>query len=354
MPWSGSAPNKTFSRNTGVYTGTTAWQQTDAAARGIRADDHDVHDEDLATGINTALAKDGGNKPTADIDWGAYGITNLGELSSATEASVASATTTNVLGQDSLFVSVTGTTTITSLGTGAKTLKFVRFTGALTLTHNATSLILPGGTNITTAAGDTMIVVSDASSNARVMNYERAVVAPLAAQPGMALLTSGTVSAATNLAISLASYTQYRSIKIVLNSFRPATDNATLAIFLSADGGSTYLTGSLSYCNIGAVISVGTESGGAGSSANGWVLTDGGVGNLATEGVSLEITLADLFNSAIWARGWWNGVYVSPTPNPNMTRGAGAVHAAGIVNAVKFAFSSGNITSGTYAVYGLL
>lgn len=178
MAWTGSSPNQTTQRNTGVYTGTTAWAQTDSAARGIRADDHDTHDQDLADMINLCLKKDGGNKPTGDIDWGTYGITNLGELSSATEASVASATTTNVLGQDAIFVSVTGTTTITSLGTGTKTLKIVRFTGALTLTHNATSLILPGGANITTAAGDTMIVVSDGSSNARVVSYQNAAARP--------------------------------------------------------------------------------------------------------------------------------------------------------------------------------
>lgn len=191
MAWTGSSPNQTTQRNTGVYTGTTAWAQTDSAARGIRADDHDTHDQDLADMINLCLKKDGGNKPTGDIDWGTYGITNLGELSSATEASVASATTTNVLGQDAIFVSVTGTTTITSLGTGTKTLKIVRFTGALTLTHNATSLILPGGANITTAAGDTMIVVSDASSNARVVSYQRAAVVPYASTPAFSANKNG-------------------------------------------------------------------------------------------------------------------------------------------------------------------
>jgi hypothetical protein len=35
----------------------------------------------------------------------------------------------------------------------------MRFAGALTLTHNATTLILPGGANITTAAGDTAVAI---------------------------------------------------------------------------------------------------------------------------------------------------------------------------------------------------
>lgn len=112
----------------------------------------------------------------ADIATIFQGGTKIAELT------VASATTCNILGALSDLIAISGTTTITSLGTGVSKLKFVRFTGALTLTHNATSLILPGAANITTAAGDTMIVESDASSNARVLFYQKAdgtaVVAP--------------------------------------------------------------------------------------------------------------------------------------------------------------------------------
>lgn len=197
MPWSGSAPNQTFARDTGTYQGTTAWQQTQSAARGIRADDHDTHDQDIATALNVTLKKDGGNKPTADIDWGGYGISNLRFLGGATEASIASSGTTNLLASTSLFNVITGTATITSLGTGANRIKFVRFAAALILTHHATSLILPTGANITTAAGDTAIVVSDASSNARVISYTRADGSALAVDLGAgAFITEASAAAA--------------------------------------------------------------------------------------------------------------------------------------------------------------
>ena len=52
-------------------------------------------------------------------------------------------------------------------GARAKTLRVVYFAGALTLTHNATTLILPGATNIAIAAGDSAIFLSDASGNWR-------------------------------------------------------------------------------------------------------------------------------------------------------------------------------------------
>ena len=63
---------------------------------------------------------------------------------------------------------------ITSFGSGANLFRIVKFAGVLTLTHNATSLILPGGASITTAAGDRLIALSDASGNWTVIDYVRA------------------------------------------------------------------------------------------------------------------------------------------------------------------------------------
>jgi len=94
------------------------------------------------------------------------------------EVTVASAATTDILGAGSEFIAISGTATITSLGTGPNVKRFVRATGAFTLTHNATSLVIPGAANITVAAGDTFVVISDASSNARVFAYQRAAYVP--------------------------------------------------------------------------------------------------------------------------------------------------------------------------------
>lgn len=85
---------------------------------------------------------------------------------------VASAATCDILGAASDFIAISGTATITSLGTGINKIRFVRATGAFTLTHNASSLILPGGANIVATNGDTFIVISDASSNARIFAYQ--------------------------------------------------------------------------------------------------------------------------------------------------------------------------------------
>jgi hypothetical protein len=90
-------------------------------------------------------------------------------------ATVASATTCDIGAAAGNYVSVTGTTTITGLGTvQVGTKRTVRFAGILTLTHNGTSLILPGAANITTAAGDVAVFISLGSGNWFCAAYMRA------------------------------------------------------------------------------------------------------------------------------------------------------------------------------------
>jgi hypothetical protein len=87
---------------------------------------------------------------------------------------IASASTTDIGAATGQYVKVTGTTTITALGTvAAGTMRWVEFTGALTLTHNGTSLKLPTSANITTAAGDTACFVSLGSGNWKCLEYMR-------------------------------------------------------------------------------------------------------------------------------------------------------------------------------------
>lgn len=105
-------------------------------------------------------------------------ITKL--FSTFTEVNVASASTCDIgaSGVLSPKIQITGTTTITSFGTSANCYRIIRFAGSLTLTHNATSLILLGGVNRTTAADDIGIYSSDSSGNWRELSYVRRAVDP--------------------------------------------------------------------------------------------------------------------------------------------------------------------------------
>lgn len=164
----------------------------------------------VAQQVAVANSPENGNVPvwnSTTQQWEANGQP-LGNI--APFADVASATTANIGAAASENVRITGTTTITGLGTAAAgTKRRVRFAGALTLTHNATSLILPGAANITTAANDCAFFVSLGSGNWICTEYQRA--------SGVAVVSSGG-----------GDYTW-----VVKSSNETRTNNATA----SADGG---------------------------------------------------------------------------------------------------------------------
>ncbi len=92
----------------------------------------------------------------------------------STGTTLASASTITPLA-DGNYIQVTGTTSITAIGSTNSwngRVIVLRFAGALTLTHNATSLILPGGANITTVAGDVLGFVQESSGNWRCIFYQ--------------------------------------------------------------------------------------------------------------------------------------------------------------------------------------
>lgn len=137
---------------------TPTWQQVGAGA----ASTSTAGSVQLAT---TAEAGTGTNGAKAVVPSGLF----------PAETTVASAGTTNIGAAASDKVEITGTTTITAFDTVAAGIKrYGRFAGVLTLTHNGTSLILPGAANITTAAGDRFIAYSLGSGNWLVHTYSKA------------------------------------------------------------------------------------------------------------------------------------------------------------------------------------
>ena len=141
------------------------------------------------------------------------------------------------------YFHVTGTTTITDIdfGTAKDGRKAILvFDGALTLTHNATTLILPGGASITTAAGDSCMVVQDNADNVKVAWYQKASGAPIVSASNV-LTYIGTVRGA-NSNQDLTGIGQFTSflIKGSLLSGGGPSGNVTVAI--SEDNGSSFGT----------------------------------------------------------------------------------------------------------------
>ena len=156
-------------------------------------------------------------------------------------ADVASASTINLTSATGNLVHVTGTTTITAITIPSGAERTVVFDGALTLTHNGTTLILPSAANITTVAGDSMIVRGDGSGNARVVSYNRA--SGTAVVSGLVLLATLTPTAAANvdfLTTFTSLYDNYLIIGDNLNASADDTLAVRFAVAGSADTGANY------------------------------------------------------------------------------------------------------------------
>jgi hypothetical protein len=155
---------------------------------------------DVAGDLKTWSATAASNSPAGGTAVGTGLDDNLRELQKvvrqdlATKGSdVASATSTDIGAVAGFMHDITGTTTITGLGTVSSGIhKVIKFEDALTLTHNATSLILPGGTSITTADGDIGWFISEGSGNWRCIHYTRASGKPVTQ------ITLGTEQASTS------------------------------------------------------------------------------------------------------------------------------------------------------------
>lgn len=88
------------------------------------------------------------------------------------ELDLASATTCDIGGQLSRKLRITGTTTITSFGSNYRGPILLRIAGVLTITHNSTTLICPGGVSITTEADDRLIAWPKATSSGTSDGWE--------------------------------------------------------------------------------------------------------------------------------------------------------------------------------------
>jgi len=204
-------------------------------------------------------------------------ITFSAAVNHAKGSDIASATSTDIGAATGNYVVVTGTTTITGFGTVvAGTQRIVRFSGALLLTHNATSLILPTAADITTATGDVANMVSEGSGNWRCTSYTKAT--------GIALAATDATISTSDITTNNASTTKHGWLAKVPNDVNQVPLGATGAwgrqktpvttVYTSGTGTYTTPTGALWL----RVRMVGAGAGGHGNSTGGTIVTTSTVG----------------------------------------------------------------------------
>lgn len=173
------------SGSAGAASSSAAAAAASAASAGgkLPKDGSEAMTGNLQMGVGTAIIFEGATDDAFEttltvVDPTADRTATLPDMSGtvavqARGSDIASASTINLTTATGDIVDVTGTTSITAITLADGLERQVRFTGVLTLTNGA-SLDLPGGANITTAAGDRAVFRGYSSGVVRCMSYTKA------------------------------------------------------------------------------------------------------------------------------------------------------------------------------------
>jgi len=273
----------------------------------------------------------------------------------ATGSNIASAATINLNTATGNRVHITGTTTITAvtLTRGPRT---VIFDGILTLTHHATNNNLPSAANITTAAGDRAIYESDGTT-VYCVSYIKANGAAVVATPaanGLVWLSTVTASNSATVDVENTFNSTYANYLIVGDSIRFASNNVSL---LSLHKKTTYRTADYK-CHAQLVTNATATYLGIANETSAIQIAGnaGGADNRFSLGFSMNI-----FNPSSTSLYCMVTGTITYVTNTESARGGAFVGfhagATGTVEAattgVRFYASSGNITAGTFRLYGI-
>lgn len=170
--------------------------------------------------------------------------------------------------------------------------------------------------------------------------------------PGsMILLSTQTASSSSTISFTSFVSASYSSYVIIIKNLLPATNNTILRMLFSTNNGSTYL-------NSGYAWTQGYNTSGGLAGANG-------------NSSDTSFQIQDSLNNTIPSNFTFFLTNINDASNPpqylsqgslidqsgttfSSMRGGGGFTSASQINAVRFQMSSGNITSGTFKLYGVV
>jgi len=214
---------------------------------------------------------------------------------------------------------------------------------------NGNGIDFPTTANIT----DCLDEDNMASNSATALATQQSIKAYVdALGQDLVLISSSTASASATINFTglTSSYSKYI---VVITDLIPATDNTSLLFRTSTDGGSSYDSGATDYEHT-RLASVSTASGATTGESTGdtSIVLSAQVGNAAGESFNATLTLYNP-SSTVKTLAAWTASNVRQDSAASNTIGTGYRDSAADVDAIRFLMSSGNITSGTFYLYGL-
>ncbi len=166
------------------------------------------------------------------------------------------------------------------------------------------------------------------------------------------VIASGTVSAAASLDFTDLSAT-YRAYKLVFSNLLPATDGVALTMRTDTNNGVSFEAGASDYDWAFVSASATASVSGLGDNADTAIQLSGSVSFTAGNESSGHVLIIDPMNGATQTGAEGSQIFVNSTGNATSIHGGGHRLADEVNNAIQFLFTSGNITTMTYTLYGM-
>lgn len=221
--------------------------------------------------------------------------------------------------------------------------------GTITLTGAVTG---SGTSSIAT----TFATVSDKTILSNISGGSAASQANNAATVGASWVLIGTGVASSSASISFTSIpSTYDQYVFIISNAIPASNAVNFLMTISEDNGSSYKSASYNWGGHGSVTSSGSLGSGGATAQSFLQLNDNTISSTANIGIDAVIWYNSLGSSTLYKRYKGQVTYLNsagPTDEGDEIFGR-YTGDTGAINAVKFAFSSGNIASGNFALYGI-
>jgi hypothetical protein len=177
--------------------------------------------------------------------------------------------------------------------------------------------------------------------------------------PGLVLLATATASNVTSVDFTSGIDSTYDEYEIHYFNVLPAEDGIDLYIRTSSNSGSSFDSGASDYSWLiyeSTLSGATTSSGGNyGDSEDTYIrLTRNGVSNNSAKyGYSGIVSLIKPSSTTVYKTVIFSGAYQGYVHALNYSRGSAQRLSTSAINAIRFLFSSGNIASGEFKLYGL-